>query len=112
MPLKNDIASTARGFAFAGLSFSCSRTGMAVAGGRMRRSSRRRAFTAWMATGSSLPPRTRGTASSFYSTECPISNSYSPTLTTWSRLPRRKGQVDGRLRRSRPERRRGQDPRP
>ena len=40
----------------------------------------------------------------FYSTECPISNSYSPTFKGPGReLPRRKGQMDRRLRRPRLE---------
>ena len=49
----------------------------------------------------------------FYSTECPISNSYSPTLRHLiDSFPGQVGQMAGRLRRPRPDRHGGQDPRP
>jgi AhpC/TSA family/Copper type II ascorbate-dependent monooxygenase, C-terminal domain len=82
MRLKTDIASTARGFALAGLSFLLISTSMTVFGAdaaelkqtSLRGLDGRRVSLAAPAHGA--------TALIFYSTECPISNSYSPTLAT------------------------------
>ena len=81
MPIKTDIASTARGVALAGFSFLvsfCMTVLGADASGFKKASvrgldGRRIELNA---------PAHGATALIFYSTECPISNSYSPTLAT------------------------------
>jgi hypothetical protein len=82
MPLNNNIASTARGCALAGLSLFLFSAGMTVLGAdasRLKKTSlqcldgRRISLAA---------PAHGATAIIFYSTECPISNGYSPTLAT------------------------------
>jgi mono/diheme cytochrome c family protein/peroxiredoxin len=82
MPLKINIASTARGFALAGFSLLLFSTGLTVLGAdasglnktSLRGLDGRRISLAAPAHGA--------TAVIFYSTECPISNGYSPTLAT------------------------------
>ena len=82
MPLTNKIASSARGFALAGFSLFLLSTGMTVLGADV---SGLKKTSVRGLDGSRIElaaPAHGALAVIFYSTECPISNGYSPTLAT------------------------------